>query len=183
MLNGIDTEALAATQEAVRENPALAQVTFNLASKWQSGCAQEGTTGDVLQDGKLVESRTARYTFTSDEPEALLGTDKGANPGEFVLQALAGCYAVTFAANAAAKGITLDSLACELAVDFDLQGFLGTDTSVRPGAQAVRVQVRATSPDASDDQLAEITRLVERRSPIRDTLASAIPVTTEFVGK
>lgn len=178
MLNGVDTAALAATRDAVRENPSLAQVTFALDSSWIEGCHQSATTGAVRQNGEVVEDRTARYVLESDEPAALLGTDKAASPGEYVLQALAGCYAVTFATNAASRGIKLDSLKLEMEVDFDLQGFLNTNAAVRPGAQGIRVTVHAESPNATRSELEELTQAVQARSPIRDTLANPVEITT-----
>lgn len=181
-INGVDTQALHATQEALRQDPALAQVNFTLQSNWIAGCHQQATTGEVRQKGSTVVGRTARYTFESDEPEALLGTDKAASPGEYVLQALAGCYAVTYAATAALRGIELSSLSLDMDVAFDLQGFLGTNESVRPGAQTIAVSVRATSPNASREQLEELTAAVETHSPIRDTLANPVEVTTTLVG-
>ncbi|MDX2939390.1 OsmC family protein [Streptomyces ipomoeae] len=181
MINGVDTEALRQTKAAVRDKPELAQVTFGIQSEWTGGTHQRATTSDVIQNGEVVTSRTATYVFESDEPTALLGTDKAASPGEYVLQALAGCYAVTYATTAAARGIELTSLAFDMQVDFDLQGFLGLDSSVRPGAQEIRVNVRAQSPNAIPEQLQELTDLVQQHSPIRDTLANPVKVTTTLV--
>ncbi len=178
MINGVDTDALAATIDAVRQEPGLARVTFGLESKWVTGCHQKASTTDLVQNEEVVATRTARYSMESDEPTALLGTDKAASPGEYVLQALAGCYAVTFAANAAARDIELDSLRLDMEADFDLHGFLGLDDAVRPGAQEVRVEVHATSSNASREQLRELTETVQRRSPIRDTLAGPVTVKT-----
>ncbi|MBM9465363.1 OsmC family protein [Aeromicrobium sp. YIM 150415] len=177
-LNGVDLTALRETQDAVRARPELAQVTFALGSQWLTGCRQQATTGEVLQNGAVVEDRTARYTLESDEPAALLGSDHAASPGEYVLQALAGCYAVTFAANATSRGIELSALSLDLEVDFDLQGFLGTDDRVRPGAQAIRVTVRAASPNASREELESLVGAVEAHSPVRDTLANPVEVVT-----
>lgn len=177
-LNGVDTAALRDTIDAVRADPELAQVTFTLGSEWLDGCHQRGSTGEFRQNGAPVTHRTTAYRFESDEPAALLGTDKAASPAEYVLQALAGCYAVTFATNAAARGIELASLRLEMEIDFDLQGFLNTDASVRPGAQGIKVVVHADSPNATRDQLQELTEAVQRRSPVRDTLAHPVQVTT-----
>lgn len=176
--NGIDRDALAATVEAVRQQPELAQVTFTLDADWQSGCHQRATTGELRQAGAAVDSRTSRYVLESDEPAALLGTDRAASPAEYILQALAGCYSVTFAANATARGIELSSLRLELEADFDLQAFLGLDDDARPGARQIRVTVHAASPSASRAELADLTAAVQRRSPIRDTLAGPVEVTT-----
>ncbi|MDV3125952.1 OsmC family protein [Mycobacterium sp. 21AC1] len=180
-LNGVDRAALSATIDAVKQTPALAQVTFTLGSAWLTGCRQRSMTGDVRQNGEVVAGRAATYTLESDEPAALLGTDTAASPAEYVLQALAGCYAVTFATNAAVRGIELSALKLEMEVDIDLQGFLNLDDSVRPGAQQIRVNVHAESPNATDEQLQELTSAVERRSPIRDTLAGPVDVVTTLV--
>ncbi|MGY4650642.1 OsmC family protein [Mycobacterium sp. URHB0021] len=69
---------------------------------------------------------------------------------EYLLQALGGCYTVTLAANAAARGIALDGYRLHLEADFDFAGFLGVDKDRSP----------------------------EARSPIRDTLVRPIDVTT-----
>lgn len=180
-LNGIDREALSATLDAVRATPALAQVSFTLGSAWLSGCHQRSQTGEMRQNGEAVADRRSRYVLESDEPAALLGTDTAANPAEYVLQALAGCYAVTYATNAALRGIELSPLKLELEVDFDLHGFLGLDDSVRPGAQQIRVNVHAESPNASGEQLQKLTEAVQDHSPIRDTLANPVEVVTTLV--
>ncbi|MGW7405543.1 OsmC family protein [Streptomyces sp. NPDC054833] len=178
MINGVDTQALRRTMDAVREKPGLAQVTFGVQSEWDQGCRQRAATTELLQDNQVVTGRTARYVFESDEPTALLGTDKAASPGEYVLQALAGCYAVTFSTIAATRGIELSSLRLDMQIDFDLRGFLALDEAVRPGAQGIRVSVRAESPNATTEQLQELTEHVQKRSPIRDTLANPVTVTT-----
>ncbi|WP_031465348.1 OsmC family protein [Sciscionella sediminilitoris] len=176
--NGIDSAALEQTIAAVRERPELGQVTFTLGADWPGGCRQQGSTGELRQAGEPVADRTARYRFTSDEPEALLGTDQAASPAEYILQALAGCYAVTFAATATARGIRLSALRLDLEADFDLRAFLGIDRQARAGAREIRVTVHAESPDSSREQLAELTEAVQRRSPIRDTLAGPVQVST-----
>ena len=181
MINGVDQEALFATIDAVKNQPELAQVSFNVTSDWLQGCRQRATTGDVIQNGTAIESRESTFVLESDEPVALLGTDMAASPAEFILHALAGCYAVTYAANATVSGIELSSLRLELAADIDLQGFLNLNADIRPGLQQIRIRVHATSPNASQERLEELTRVVEERSPIRDTLVSPVEVQTTLV--
>lgn len=181
MINGIDQDALFATIDAVKQQPELAQVSFNLNSEWLQGCHQRATTGDVMQNGSPIESRKTAFVLESDEPSELLGTDKAASPAELILHALAGCYAVTYAMNAAADDIELSSLRLEMTADVDLQGSLNTNDQVRPGLQQIRIQVHATSPNTSQDRLEELTRTVEKRSPIRDTLVSPVEVHTTLV--
>lgn len=177
-LNGLDVYELDKTLFAVAKQPELGQVQFALESDWIDGCHQRSTTGPCRQNGSEVESRTARYTMESDEPAALLGTDKATSPAEYVLQALAGCYAVTFAKNATVRNIELTSLRFDLETDIDLQGFLGLADDVRPGAQEIRIAVSASSSNATIEQLEELTRSVEGQSPIRDTLANPVTVRT-----
>lgn len=179
-LNGVDREALNSTLDAVRKDPHLAQVSFTLGANWTGGCRQSAVTGATRQAGHTIADRTARYTLESDEPAALLGSDTAASPGEYVLQALAGCYAVTFATHAASRGIELSALRLDMEADFDLQGFLGLDEDTRPGAQEIRVTVHAESPNTPREGLRELTELVQRHSPIHDTLAHEVRVSTSL---
>ncbi|MGY1433542.1 OsmC family protein [Streptomyces reniochalinae] len=179
-LNGVDRDALKGTLEAVQHDPHLAKVSFTLGADWQGGCRQRAVTGATRQAGTTIDSRTARYTLESDEPAALLGSDTAASPAEYVLQALAGCYAVTFATHAANRGIELSSLRLDMEADFDLQGFLGLDEKTRPGAQEIRVTVHAESPNTSRGGLLELTAFVQEHSPIRDILAHEVRVSTDL---
>ncbi|EKX65077.1 OsmC family protein [Streptomyces ipomoeae] len=178
VVNEIDVNALNDTIDAVRTGPKLGQVTFAVDGSWQGGCRLDTQTGALAQGGELDEKRVAQYTMSSDEPAALLGTDTAVSPGEYLLQALAGCYTVTIATLAAAQGIALKSLRLELEGDVDLRGFLGITPSIRPGLGQVRVHVHAEAPDAPREQLEELIALVESRSPIRDTIGNPVDVVT-----
>lgn len=180
-LNGLDVYELDKTLFAVAKQPELAQVQFALESEWLDGCHQRAVTGPCKQNGEVVENRTARYTLESDEPAALLGTDKSTSPAEYILQALAGCYAVTFPKNATVRNIHLTSLSFDLETDFDLQGFLGLADDVKPGTQEIRIAVTAEASNATAEELEELTRSVEGQSPIRDTLANPVTVSTTLV--
>lgn len=114
--------------------------------------------------------------MSSDETAALLGADTAVSPAEYILQALAGCYAVTLAALAAPEGIELKGFRLELEGDIDLSGFLGINSTVRPGLQQVRVRLHVDAPDTPRQQLEELVALDENRSPIRDTLVSSVDV-------
>ncbi|MCF1596957.1 OsmC family protein [Streptomyces muensis] len=178
VINEIDVQALQDTTAAVRANPALAQATVSVDGSWQGGCRLAAQTGATTQGGVRDESRVAKFEMSSDEPARLLGTDTAVSPGEYLLQALAGCYTATLAALAAAQDIELKSVRLELEGDVDFRGFLGTDASVRPGLQQVRVRLDVEAPDAGREQLEELVALVEQRSPIRDTLIRPVDVVT-----
>ena len=121
----VDINEIRETQDAVRNNPNLGKVTFKVKGQSIGGLAILSHTGSLVQDNVEDESRNGKFKMISDEPEALLGTDKGVSPAEYILQGLAGCYTVTIASMAASKGIELDSISLDLHFDIDLNGFLG----------------------------------------------------------
>ncbi|MBS1879337.1 MAG: OsmC family protein [Actinobacteria bacterium] len=174
----VDPAAIEATVAAIKEQPDLANVSFSVHSDWTGGFCASSATGDLTQAGSVDPTRDISFKLESDEPPALLGEDKAPSAGDYVLKALAACYSVTLAANAAVRGIELDSVHFDLEGDFDLHGFLGMDESVRPGMQELRVDVSIESPNASREQLEELVQAVQERSPIRDTLAAPVSVVT-----
>ncbi len=178
--NGVDVGALRATIEAVRNERALGEVTFSVDGEWKGGFRLDASTGALIQAGKADSSRSGRFSMSSDEPAALLGSDTAVSPGEHLLQALAGCYTVTLAANAAARGVELEGYRLHLEADFDLSGFLGIDANQSPGAQGIRATLELDAPNSTREQLEELVALVESRSPIRDTLTRAVQVSTEL---
>jgi uncharacterized OsmC-like protein len=180
-INGVDVVALKDTIEAVRNERALGEVTFAVDGSWDGGFRLKAETGTMIQGGVPDASRSGMFRMESDEPAALLGSDTATSPGEHLLQALAGCYTVTLAANAAARGIELDGYRLHLEADFDLSGFLGIDPATTPGAQGIRATLELEAASATREELEELVALVEARSPIRDTLARAVEVTTRLV--
>lgn len=174
----IDKKAVAETVAAVKKDPKLAQVSFRLDSTSLGGLRMQSKTGAIYQAGSPDESRSGKFTLQTDEPVSLLGTDQAVSPAEYALQALAGCYGVTLAACASARGIELDRIDLDLQFDIDLQGFLGITDSVRPGAQEIKVNVRLESPNTPRAKLEELIADLEKTSPIRDTLANPVKVTT-----
>lgn len=181
-INGVQTEQVGRLVEQIRARPELAQMSFSVESDWTGGFCGVSKTGPLRQAGEVDPARTVSFAFESDEPPALLGNDTAASAGDYALQALAACYAVTFAANAAAREIELNALHLTLEGDLDLHGFLGLDDSVRPGLQEIRVTARIDAPNATREELEQLVRAVEARSPIRDTLASPVPVRTTLAG-
>jgi len=174
----IDRQAVEATIDTVHSDPKIARVTFSVAGEWAGGFRIDSTTGKLRQGGAIDASRTGRFTMSSDEPTSLLGADTAASPGEYVAQALAGCYAATLVTSATAAGVGVRSMAVEVEVDFDVRGFLGLATDAPVGASEVRVQVTLDAPGHDPEELRELIATVESRSPIRDTLVRAVPVAT-----
>ncbi|MFI7741467.1 OsmC family protein [Kocuria rhizosphaericola] len=175
--NGIDVGALTETIDAVKADPATGSFTFRARSTWQDGTYNVGEIGTFTHTGAEDQSRAAAFVLHGDEPPVLLGSNKGPNAVELLLQGLAFCYAVGFVANAAARGIEIEHMEYEIEGDFDVSAFLGLDGR-RPGFTRIRATGRVSSPNATRQQLEELCQYVQDTSPVRDSLANAVPVET-----
>lgn len=175
--NGIDVQQLVDTIEAVKQDSSLGSFTFRARSTWQDGTYNTGEISAFRHAGQEDESRDAPFQLEGDEPPVLLGSNKGPNAVELLLQGLAFCYAVGYVANAAAQGIEIESMEYEIEGDFDVRSFLGLEGS-RPGFNAIRAKGRVSSPNATKEQLEELCQYVQDTSPVRDSLTNPVPVTT-----
>lgn len=179
IVNGVDLDRLSGTIDAVTAEPALARFQFRAANHWIDGGHSRTTIKDFYGAGQEDTTRTEPFTVDSDEPPVLLGQNRAPNTAEFVLHALAACVSGTIAYHAAARGIALDSLETTIQGDLDLRGFLGLDSSVRPGYEQIRVAITAAG-DFDDDQFAELSRLI-RYSPVRDIVSNPVPVAIDVI--
>src|SRR5699024_44032 len=123
--------------------------TFRATSSWRNGTHNVGQIGTFTHAGAENDSRAAPFVLHGDEPPVLLGTNKGPNAVELVLQALAFCYAVGYVANAAAKGIEITRMDIEVEGDADVRSFLGLE-GPRPGFTRIRTTARVSSPNTSE---------------------------------
>lgn len=178
--NGVDVERLVATIGAVQSDPKIASFTFKAASTWQTGGRSEGEIGAFVHAGQPTADRAEPFRLIGDEPPVLLGTNAGPNAVELVLQALAFCYGVGYAYNAAARGIEISELRYEIEGDLDLHAFLGLGGS-RAGFSQIRAKSWVRSPNATQAQLEELCQYVQDTSPVRDILANPVPVETDLV--
>jgi len=178
--NGVDVERLVATIGAVQADPNVAKFTFRARSSWESGGRNRGEIREFEHAGATTTERPRAFELIGDEPPVLLGTNAGPNAVELVLQALAFCYAVGYAYNAAAKGIEIEELRYEVEGDLDLHRFLGLG-GPRAGFSAIRAKSWVRASNATATQLEELCQYVQDTSPVRDILAAPVPVTTDLV--
>jgi uncharacterized OsmC-like protein len=178
--NGVDVDRLVATIGAVQGDPNVAKFTFRARSSWETGGRNKGEIREFEHAGATTTERPQVFELIGDEPPVLLGTNAGPNAVELVLQALAFCYAVGYAYNAAAKGIEIAELRYEVEGDLDLHRFLGLG-GPRAGFSAIRAKSWVRSPNATKDQLEELCQYVQDTSPVRDILADPVPVATDLV--
>jgi uncharacterized OsmC-like protein len=83
-----------------------------------------------------------RFSIDVDEPCELGGSNRFANPQEYLLASLNACMMVGYVAQCALRGIMLEKLEIETHGDIDLRGFLGIDPAVPPGYDSLSYVVR-----------------------------------------
>jgi uncharacterized OsmC-like protein len=175
--NGVDTAALFATINVVKEQRDLARFQFRATNTWESGTHSRGSISGFYGAGQ-EHTHTTAWTYDADHPLVLTGTDHGPAPVEYVLLGLAACLTAGLANIAAARGVTLRSVESTVDGTIDLQGILGLSDTVRNGFEHVRVGFRIDA----DADAATVRRLVEQsraRSAVFDIVTNGVPVTID----
>jgi uncharacterized OsmC-like protein len=176
LLNGVNLDQLIGTINAIKDTPELVHFQFRARNTWISGGHSrteiQGFYGANMEDS----SRPEPFVLEGDEPPVLLGENHGPNAVEAVLHALASCLAVGFVYNAAAQGITVESLEFDLEGDVDLHGFLGLSDKIRPGYNNVWISCRVKC-DAPREKVIELCNYVQKTSPVFDIIHNPVPVT------
>ncbi|HKI58710.1 MAG TPA: OsmC family protein [Trueperaceae bacterium] len=170
-LNGWDVEAMTAAVEAVERDPASGRLTWRSRVSWDGGFGLDVSVREIEQ---LGEAMPRRFTLRGDHPPELLGNDTGPTAIETCLAALGSCMAGTFAVQATARGIEIDSLEIDLEGDIDLNGFFGL-RQVPPGLADVKLAFRVRS-DADEAVLQEVLEAARSLSPILDTVTRPVRV-------
>lgn len=174
--NGVNVDQLAGTIEAIRKDPEIAKFQFRAQSKWIGGGHCRTEIKDFYGARQEDVSRSQPMVLEGDEPPILLGSNHGVNAVEAVLHALASCLTVGFVYNAAAQGISVESLEFKLEGNLDLHGFLGLSETTRPGYEDIKVQCKIKA-DASREKLEALCALVQKTSPVLDIIRKPVPVT------
>lgn len=176
MVNGLNSDQLFGTIDAVIDNPEIAKFHFRARNTWVTGGHNRASAKDFY--GALVEdeSRSEPFLIEMDEPPVLLGDNKGANPVEVLLWALSGCLTTTMVLHAAVKGIKLNSIESTYEGYIDLHGLLGLDEDVRPGYQNITVTFKVDA-DAPREAVEELIELAQRHSPVFNSINRPSPVT------
>jgi uncharacterized OsmC-like protein len=177
--NGVNVDNLVSTIEAIRGTPSIAEFTFRADNEWLDGGHNRTTIEAFYGAGQEDTSRAQPFVIDADEPPVLLGENRGANPVELLLNALAACLTTSLVYHGAACGIELESVRAHLEGDLNLHGFLGMSDNIRNGYQAIRVTFTVKG-DATRDQLEELVRVAQARSPVFDIVSNPVPVIVEL---
>jgi uncharacterized OsmC-like protein len=169
-INNLDLKALGEMVQAIQADPAQAKVQFRAKTAWTGQTRSETTIDSYILGGKRI---ARRFKVVADEPPELLGSDTAPNPQELLMSAVNACMTVGYVANAALRGIELETLEIEMHGELDLHGFLGLSEDVPPGYRDVHYTVRIAG-NGTPEQFTDIHQAVMRTSPNYFNMANAI---------
>jgi uncharacterized OsmC-like protein len=161
VVNGINVDDLFALIEGVRREPAKGKTNWHVTTTWQGQARSRAQVESFEIGGERVPRR---FSIDIDEPHALGGSDRFANPQEHLIAALNACMMVGYVAQCAVRGISLEGLAIETDGEIDLRGFLGIDSAVPQGYENLSYTVRIKG-SGTKQQFAEIHEAVMATSP------------------
>ena len=165
------TSALSEAVEVVNRQPDAGKLTWRSRVVWDGGFGVDVRTHEIEQLGQVMDRR---FTMRGDHPPELLGNNTGPTAVETLLAALGSCMAGTFAAQATARGVTLEALEVDVESAIDLNGFFGLKP-IRPGLSGVKLAFRVKS-DADPQVLEEILAAARSLSPVFDSVTKPVDV-------
>ena len=156
---GINVEPIARFRDKVRENQSLADRNPTVVAHWAGG----------------DESRVEHEGITTH-----LGGKNNLNPMKMLLGALAACDVDLVAMHCSLMGLKIERLSVEVTGEFNVQSYLGIPDTPGSGYKQITYTIHLDAPDATPEQIAYLKGLVERASPVGDTLARAVPMQMAF---
>jgi uncharacterized OsmC-like protein len=158
MMVGMTATELRAVQaplkQRYRDDPTTALITLRAEGELGSGVSCSVQTGQALVNAGL-------HPGTG-------GDGLSACSGDMLLQALVACAGVTLSAVATSLELTVTG-SVHAEGDLDFRGTLGVDREAPIGFQEIRLRFDLST-DATEEQLATLTRLTERYCVVYQTL-------------
>jgi putative redox protein len=128
-----------------------------------------------LRAGTRTTIRARQFTWHSDEPASVGGSDEGPTPYEILLGSLAACTTTTLRLYADHKGIDLSGV--DVTLEFDrvhADDCLECDDAL--SGRIERVQTEVTLHGTFDDAQRKRLAQVARRCPVHKTLANGVEI-------
>jgi uncharacterized OsmC-like protein len=173
--NGVDTEQVYGTLDALKAQPELARFVFRATNRWLDGPHSRTTIQGFWGAGQEDSSRDEPFEVDASEPPVLFGHNEAPNPAEFVLHALAGCLTLTIVNVAAARKVTLTEVSSTLEGVLDARGATGLDDAYRNGFERINVGFTLKG-EAPAEKLQEIVERAKARSVVFDIISNPVPV-------
>jgi uncharacterized OsmC-like protein len=173
--NGVNTQQLYGTLDAIKADPSLGVFQFRAHNHWIDGAHNRSTIKAFYGAGQEDSTRVDGFTVDAGEPAVLLGIDTGPNPAEILLAALAACLTTSVVYVAAARKVRLTEVESTLEGDMDVRGALGLSDEVRNGFSRIRVNFKVKG-DAPQEKLLEVVERAKARSAVFDMVTNGVPV-------
>jgi uncharacterized OsmC-like protein len=177
IINGVNCDALRSAVNAVSKNPAKGMTHWEVSSEWRGGARTDTQVSGCTISGQRIPRD---FTIRIDEPVELCGTNKFANPQEYLLAALNACMIVTYVNYCSLDGIELEELRIETEGDIDLRGVFSLDPSVTPCYDQVRYTIHIKG-NGTPEQFERIHRTVMAASPNYFTFANSVQMQPRLV--
>ncbi len=158
--------------------PDVVQETMRL---WQA--QPEKAKGKPAVNARSEQSRAVieagPFTWRSDLPQALGGTNEAPSPTALLLSALAGC-AVVFIRDTLAPqlGVRVEAVEAVAQCEADARGLLGMQGAA-PDLENVQLSIQVRSPD-SEERVQQLYRVWQERCPIYLALVKPLQVSTQL---
>jgi uncharacterized OsmC-like protein len=177
--NGVDTDELYATIDALRTDPSLARFRFCARNHWIHGAHSRSTIREFHAGGHADRTREEEFVLEAGEPELRLGKNTGPSPAEHLLHALAACLTTSLVYVAAARGVHLTAVESTVEGDIDLLPAFGLEDERRSGFELIRASFRIEG-EAPEDTLREIADRAWGCSGVLDVVTNGVPVAIDL---
>lgn len=154
-MHNVNVEAVEQTAAKAAENPAAVVNPVSFTGEFQ-------TTDGMPQFRGTIPFPGGETAFECDFPPPMGGSGAAPNPLAYCFWGGLACYAMTFAQEAARKGVELKALRAEVTTDVDMSRALGV--SDRPPVEQINWKLGVDS-DATPEQLAELKELSDNNCP------------------
>ena len=171
-MHNLNTEALQATIDAAQADPAAATQPVRFDGEWNTGEGPQFSTSFPLPNGETV-------SFTADFPPPMGGTGSAPGPLHYCFWGGLACYAMSFAQEAALRGIEIRSLKARVETEMDMTRALGV--SETPPVEQIDWYLDVDA-DATPEQLAELKKGADDHCPGAYCIRNPIDLQTHLEG-
>ena len=170
-MHNVNTEAVGQTIEMGEKDPAALVQKVNFDGEWQTseGAPQFRTEIPLPSGGSIP--------FEADYPPHMGGTGSAPNPLAYCFWGGIACFAMTYAQEAAMRGVELKSLRARVETDVDMSRALGV--SDRPPVEGIDWYLEVES-DAADEVLEQIKADSDERCPGAYCISNPIELRTHL---
>lgn len=171
VVNGIDTEQVAAVASKIANGENYGKFKWRAKNQWIDGSRNQSTIQGFYAGGEENTDRKQALTVDADQPIFLAGHNTAPNSVEHLLHALTSCLNTTLVYHASVQGIPLEEVIVNAEGDMNTKGFFGISDDVKRGYENIRINMQVKSP-------ADVETLTKcaMYSPVYEVVSGSVPV-------